>query len=239
MVTRRLDAVVSVSDASAREVERSLGLARFTVRTIYNGVDIGAGRGAEEGATTPPTGRSGRFVGAVGRLAPEKGMDVLLQAMALLPDTRAEVAGDGPERERLERSAHELGIASLVTFAGWVEAPWPDHLAPDVLVVPSRREGFGLVAAEALMAGIPVVASAVGGLPEVLEHGAAGLLVPPEDPTALAGAIQSVLSDVESTRTRVARGLESARRRFEPTVMAAAYEALYAELAGRTLEPSG
>jgi glycosyltransferase involved in cell wall biosynthesis len=244
-VTRRLDALVSVSDASARAIELSLGLPRGRVGTIYNGVDIGTGAGAE-GSATKATGRSGPVVGAVGRLAPEKGMDVLLQAMAQVPGTRVVMAGDGPEREPLERLAHELGIASLVTLAGWVEAPWPDHFVPDVLVVPSRREGFGLAAAEALMAGIPVVASAVGGLPEVLEDGASGLLVPPEDPAALAHAIETVLSDNESTRMRVARGLESARRRFKPTVMAAAYETLYAELVGRsgpdterTLEVSG
>ncbi len=243
-VTRHLDAVVSVSDSSARAVEFSLGLARGRVRTIYNGVDIGARVGDERSAATA-TRRSAPVVGAVGRLAGEKGLDVLLRAMARLPGTRVVVAGDGPEREPLQQLAHELGIASRVTFAGWVEAPWCHHLVPDVLVVPSRRESFGLVAAEALMAGIPVVATAVGGLPEVLEEGAAGMLVPPEDPAALASEIESVLSDGESTRTRVARGLESARRRFEPAVMAAAYEALYAEVAGwpgtdsaLTLEPS-
>jgi glycosyltransferase involved in cell wall biosynthesis len=231
-VARHLDALVSVSDASARAVELSLGLARGAVRTIYNGVDIEPKSDAEGGATTA-TGRSEAVVGAVGRLAPEKGFDVLLQAMALLPGTHAVVAGDGPEREHLERLTRELGIASLVTFAGWVEAAWPEHLAPDVLAVPSRQESFGLVAAEALMAGIPVVASAVGGLPEVLEDGAVGMLVPPEDPSALADAIELVLSDGQSTRAHVARGVESARRRFDPTVMAAAYEALYTELVGR------
>jgi glycosyltransferase involved in cell wall biosynthesis len=244
-VIRHLDALVSVSDASARAIELSLGLPRGRVRTIYNAVDLGAHHRANVGSSSA-TGPSGPVVGAVGRLSHEKGLDVLLRAMARLPGTRAVVGGDGPERESLERLARELGITSLVTFAGWVETPWPDHLVPDVLVVPSRREGFGLVAAEALMTGIPVVASAVGGLPEVLEDGTAGLLVPPEDPAALAQAIESVLSDGESTATRVARGLESARRRFEPTAMAAAYEALYAELAGwsgttsvRSLEPSG
>jgi glycosyltransferase involved in cell wall biosynthesis len=231
-VVRHIDALVSVSDASARAVELSLGLARGSVRTIYNAVDLGAGFRAERDVSTT-TGRTGPVVGAVGRLSAEKGMDVLVRAVARLPGTRAVVAGDGPDRESLERLAHQLGIASLVTFAGWLEAPWPDHLTPDVLAVPSRREGFGLVAAEALIAGIPVVASAVGGLPEVLEEGAAGLLVPPEDPTALARAIESVLSDGESTRARVARGLKSAGR-FEPMVMAAAYEALYAELVGWT-----
>ena len=230
-VIGHLDALVSVSDASARAVELSLGLARGRVRTIYNAVDLGARDGAEEGASTA-TDRSRPLVGAVGRLSPEKGFDVLVRAVAQLPGARTVVAGDGPERETLERLAHELGIASLVTFVGWVDPPWSDHLVPDVLVVPSRREGFGLVAAEALMSGIPVVASAVGGLPEVLEEGVAGLLVPPEDPTALARAIESVLSDGQSTRARVSRGLESARRRFEPTAMAATYAALYAELAG-------
>jgi glycosyltransferase involved in cell wall biosynthesis len=243
-VAPHLQALVSVSDASARAVEQSLGLARGRVRTIYNAVDLGAHHGVE-GSERESTGESGPVVGAVGRLSPEKGMDVFLVAVARLQGTRAVLAGDGPERENLEQLAHQLGIAPLVTFAGWVEPPWPNRLAPDVLVVPSRREGFGLAAAEALTAGIPVVASAVGGLPEVLEEGAAGLLVPPEDPAALARAIESVLSDGHATRTRVARGLMSARQRFQPTVMAAAYEALYAELAGRsgtdsarTLEPS-
>jgi glycosyltransferase involved in cell wall biosynthesis/protein-L-isoaspartate O-methyltransferase len=145
---------------------------------------------------------AGRRVLFVGNLVPVKGADVLLEAWALRaragalgPDDRLVVIGDGPERARLGRQAAALGLASSVSFVGPVlfeQVPrWMS--ASDVVCLPSRSEGTPNVMVEALASGVPVVATAVGGVPEVVRPGQNGLLVPPEDAAALAEALSAAL----------------------------------------------
>src|SRR5207245_5777728 len=122
----------------------------------------------------------------LGRL---KGVDVLLRAAATLPGLLVEVAGDGPERPGLE------AIDPSATFLGW-QPRLDDLLARwDVFALPSREEAFGIAALEAMAAGRPVVATRVGGLPELIEDGLTGLLVPPDDPAALAAALARLAAD--------------------------------------------
>jgi glycogen synthase len=133
----------------------------------------------------------------VGRLEGEKDVATLVRAFARLADRRAELVlvGDGSDREKLERLARELGIAPRMRITGYV--PRPQVAAAfayaDVLAMPSRFEELGTAVLEAMQAGVPVVASDVGGLPEAV--GTAGLLVPPGDVGALAGALDRLLAD--------------------------------------------
>ncbi|MDR7608740.1 MAG: glycosyltransferase [Armatimonadota bacterium] len=165
-------------------------------------------------------GLDGQFVVlSVGRLVPRKAHDVVLRALARLVHTGEPVAavlvGEGPQRARLETLARELGIADRVCFAGFV----PDdvlvdyYAAADAFVLPSRRltdrdgvEGFGIVFLEAGSAGLPVVGAATGGIPEAVEHGRTGFLVPPDDPAALAGAIWRLVRDPDEARKMGAEG---------------------------------
>jgi len=133
------------------------------------------------------------------RLAPIKAVDVAIDALAhLRTPARLVIAGDGPERARLEAAARPHG--ERITFAGWVDADRRDALlvAADAVLVPSaprpdgRSEGTPLAALEALAAGVPVIASAIGGLPELVAHGAR--VVPPRDPRALAAAVDAALA---------------------------------------------
>ncbi|MGC4044993.1 MAG: glycosyltransferase [Armatimonas sp.] len=125
---------------------------------------------------------------SIARLSPEKGIDVLLKAAQALPDIAFLIAGDGPERTALEASA-----LPNVTFLGF-RKDIPELLAQATLVaVPSRQEGLGLAAVEALAAGVPVIASNVGGLSEVVVPNKTGLLVPPDDPAALTEALRSLI----------------------------------------------
>jgi glycosyltransferase involved in cell wall biosynthesis len=138
-------------------------------------------------------------IGVVARLQPEKGVDVFLQAAGLIssryPRARYMIVGDGPERSRLAARARSLGLEGVVRFPG---AP-PDarSLLPDMdlLVVPSRSEGSPLVVLEAMEAGLPVVATRVGGIPEQIGHEREGLLVPPDNAEALAAAVLRLLDD--------------------------------------------
>jgi glycogen synthase len=217
---RRADAVIVLTQRLAdRLVAEDLAPGR--VHVIPSGVDLRrfAGR-LPDPAPDLPRPR----VLFVGRLAGQKGVSTLLDAVPLLRSRAVVVlVGDGPQRPALERQAGRLG-RGRVRFQGLVaHAEVPAWLAAaDVLVLPSVYEELGSVLLEAMAAGLPVVASAVGGIPEAL--GAAGRLVPPHDPAALAGAVDELLDDP----ALAARLGEAARRR----ATAFSWDAL----AGRVLE---
>ncbi|SHF03226.1 glycosyltransferase [Streptoalloteichus hindustanus] len=145
----------------------------------------------------------------LGRLHRQKGVADLVRALALVPSAHLVLAGDGPERARLSRLAGVLGLAHRVRFLGFVPHDQVPALLRDVdlLVMPSRYEELGTALVEARHVGVPVVATRVGGIPDVVRDGVDGLLVPPGDIVALAGALQRlvddpVLADVLASRAR-------------------------------------
>jgi len=204
--------VVAVSQA-ARGVLLAAGVAPGRVSVIENGVDLSRFRPAPR-----PQGQV-RTVLAIGRLVPQKGFDLLVQAMAELPELELLIVGEGPDASRLR--------GPRIALRGWV-SDVPALLAQaELLVVPSRWEGFGLVAVEAMAAGVPLIASDVPGLREVL--GEAAVRVPPGDVGALAEAIRAVGADPERRCRMQEEGLrQAARFRIERCVED--YERLYAEL---------
>jgi glycogen(starch) synthase len=135
----------------------------------------------------------------VGRLASQKGVGTLVSAAALLEDPSAQVllVGDGPKRKALERRARRIGVGDRVRFEGFVaHERLPAAMAhADLLVLPSVYEELGTVLLEAMQAGLPIVASKTGGIPDVIEDGVNGMLVPPGEPEALARAIDRLLAD--------------------------------------------
>lgn len=164
-------------------------------------------------------------------LARRKGIDVLLSSLAHLRARGFQpvlwVAGEGPERSALERQAEELGLAARARFLGHRSDKADLLAASDVVVLPSRLEGLGVAALEAMAAGRVVVASSVGGLREVVRPGETGFLVPPEDPNALADALFRLLQD-EKLRTKMGEaGASRAAREFHARQMVASYERLY------------
>lgn len=218
------DRVVALTDADLEE-QVALGLApRGKYVVIPNGVD-------PEPFRNLPSKKEARarlglpaekpLVVAVGRLSPEKGADILLDAMRALPEASAVLVGDGPMRAELERRAPP-GTA----FLGLREDVPACLAAADAYVLPSRYEAQGMAVVEAMMAGLPVVAARVGGVPSLLEDGRTGLLVPPGDPAAMAAAIRRALGDRAMGAAARARALE----RFTAEAMAARYLDLYAQL---------
>ena len=148
-----------------------------------------------------PGADEARHILCVSRLVPKKGVDVLLRAFARLAHedagVRLVIAGDGPEMPVLQSLARTQGIAQAVTFTGSVDRQALSNLMANasVFCLPSRKEPFGIVLLEALSFGLPVVATAVGGVPEVLEGGALGYLVAPDDPEALAAALSRAAAE--------------------------------------------
>lgn len=219
--------VIGVSRACCDDVVARRGLPREKVALIYNGIETAPSR---------PRIRSGRVIGALGRFSPAKGFDRLLQAFHLLAETdpccRLVLGGDGPDRERL----HSLGAAGCgrtrIEFTGLVTDTVEFFDRIDVLAIPSRTESFGLVAVEAMAQGVPVIATEVGGLCEVLDHGTYGHLVPEAGDQAFAAALRAVLDNRARRDQLAAAGPERARY-FSIERCAAEHRAEYHGVRGR------
>ncbi len=205
-VLRRADALACTSQALRQRVLMLMGAQPHSVTVTPFGVD------PMPASTLPMAARDGLCVGTVKGLAPVYGVDLLIRAFAQLLQSRAEggaagqraplrlrLVGDGPQRAELQGLADGLGVAAQVDFVGAVaHARVPDELRRfDVFVAASRQESFGVAVLEASAAGVPVVATRVGGLPEVVDPGITGLLVPPDDVPALAQAIAQLLDDAD------------------------------------------
>ena len=171
----------------------------------------------------------------VGRLSEEKGVDVLLEALARAPGLRADVVGDGPARSSLERLAATLGVRDRVRFHGRLAAGDVHRRMREaaVVVVPSRwYENMPITVLEAFAAGVPVVASALGGIPELIEDGRDGTLVPPEEPMLLAEALRPLTEDPARAFRMGVAARAKAERVYTPAAHLERIDALYAEAAG-------
>jgi len=167
------------------------------------------------------------LVFALGRFHPNKAFDVLLEALAALPDHVLWLAGEGPGRRALEAQAERLGIARRVRFLGWLDDPGPCYAAADVFVLPSRHEPLGNVVLEAWMQARPVVATASQGPKELVGDGDAALLVPVDEPAALAEAIGRVTGDPARAASLARAGRAAYEGAFTAAAAVARHRALF------------
>jgi glycosyltransferase involved in cell wall biosynthesis len=177
--------------------------------------------------------------GTVARLAPVKNHEMLIRALPLLAaDVHVVLVGDGPTRHALEQLARQLQVESRVHFAGQVVGATNMYQFLDTGVLCSRSEGFPNSLIEALAAGCPVVATPVGGVPEVITDGQTGLLVPVDDWQALARGLQELRANAALRARLTACGLATVRIKYHESVVIAQLEALYQELAGDAVKGS-
>jgi len=216
---------VGVSEFIVREMRRHPHARR--IEKIYNGVDLQAFSPGWKASA--PHGRL--RVGCAARMVPGKGVDVLLRAAAALSDAGLSVcvAGDGPERPELERLLDELDVRWFVELVGRVPSMPEFWRGCDIAVVPSDEwvESFSMSTLEAMACGVPVVATDVGGIPEVLADGESGTIVPRGDPDALAAAIRRYAEDPELRERHGRAGVQRARRWFSIETTAARYLELF------------
>jgi glycosyltransferase involved in cell wall biosynthesis len=221
--SRLLAAHVAVGEASARYVEEFVGLPSGSVIPIPNGVPT---------PTRHPVHRlaAGPVVGAVGRFHPQKGFDLLIEAVAPLDGVTLVLVGDGPERARLVELAEAEGMRDRLVLTGWTRDVGSYLAGFDVFALPSRFEGLPLSIIEAMLVGLPVVSTRVGSVAEAVAHERTGLLVSPEDVLSLRAAIARLIADDDLRETMGRRGEEYARAHLGAEAMTRSYESLYERL---------
>jgi glycosyltransferase involved in cell wall biosynthesis len=239
LLARWSDRIITISDRQRDEIGRTFRIASLDkISVIPLGLELDellAASSPDRSLREALGWTSNEFVvGYVGRLVAIKDVPTLLTGFTHLlercPRARLVIVGDGVLRQSLERTARDLRIESSVHFAGWQRDLRSVYGAMDVVALTSRNEGTPVALIEALAAGIPVVATAVGGVPDVVRDNQTGLLVSPGEPMSLANALYRVASDDELRRRLGANGREDMARRFRSERLVADIAAEYSEL---------
>lgn len=235
-LARLSDVIVTISPRQQRDI-----VTRFAVAPAAKTVVVPLGLDLDRLLAMPEHGPDLRaaigaapgdvIVGYAGRMVPVKDLPALLrafaQAQAVVPALRLVLAGDGPERPQVEALAREHGITGRLHLLGWVDDLPRFYATLDIFALSSLNEGTPVAAIEAMAAGRPVVSTDVGGVPDVVEPGVCGLLVPAQDPAAMAAAFVRLASDAHQRRTMGAAGRTRARERYSHLRLVADIERLY------------
>jgi glycosyltransferase involved in cell wall biosynthesis len=231
------DQIIAVSGAVRESIVHYDRIDRQRIRVIHNGIDLSRFSGSTDrnGWRVGLGIKTDEFViGVIARLEEQKGHRFLLEALAqkpkILASLKVVIIGDGKLRSRLEAYSQEKGLASQVLFLGTQEPIFPILKALDLFLLPSLWEGFSVAILEAMAAGVPVIATRVGGAEEVITSGREGLLIPPGDAQGLAEAIEDALLHREKYLEMARLGKEKVRRAFSIETHITALTALYLEI---------
>jgi glycosyltransferase involved in cell wall biosynthesis len=233
MVLKRFSAIAAVSDVVKTRLIHC-GIAPAAIKTIANGIDVKAfaSAGAPEWRADDAT-----TIGMVARLDLQKGFEYLLLAIHKLRETFSDfkvvITGEGPDRKVIEQMIERYGLESCVTLAGQRSDMPNVYAAMDIFVLPSLNEGLPLTVLEAMAASKPVIASRVGAIPDVVQHGETGLLVTPADSAGLCDALAQLLSAPDLCGRMGTSGYEWVSRNFTAEAMAQRYRLLYDEVLNR------
>lgn len=237
-VLQGADSIIAVSESLKDYLVEVEHTAPDKVAVVHNGVDaaaIAAGvRAADGNALRASLGLGSRdpVVGTISRLIPSKGIDVLIACLPDLvhkfPGLKAVIVGSGPLEMNLKAAVAARGLAGSVIFTGRVDDTAPYYSVFDVFALPTKSEAFGISVLEAMAGGVPVVASRIGGVGEIVQNRETGLLVPAGDATALAAGIRTLLSDNRGARKMAAQARSTVAERFSVGKMVRETEEVYA-----------
>jgi glycosyltransferase involved in cell wall biosynthesis len=228
VLTHRASRVIAITEALRQFCVERVGLPAEKVEVVHYGLDAPPARWGPNPDLALPDGA--RLLLCVSRLEPQKGIDTALRALtALPPETVLVVLGEGPQRAELEALAGHLGVAERTRFPGRIGDVAALLHQAELLVHPARWEGFGLAILEAMLCALPVVASRVSSLPELVADGETGILVPPDDPDALATALGILLEDRAHATQMGRAGRRRATEQFSVARMARRTAEIYGE----------
>jgi glycosyltransferase involved in cell wall biosynthesis len=234
LLIQRLGCYVAVSRHTAQRVRAAFDVPADKLRVIHNGVDATAFERAPDLhlRSSLAGAREGPLLVTTARLTEQKGLVYLLEAVAGLPTVSLAIVGDGPLRAELQERARSLGAGERVHFVGRQDdvAAW--LASGDIFVLPSLFEGMPLAVLEAMAAGLPVIATDVGGTNEIVQHEQTGLLVAPRSSQALAHGIGRLAADPALSRRIALAGQALARQEFSETNMLCQLQHTYDELLG-------
>jgi glycosyltransferase involved in cell wall biosynthesis len=235
-LTRRAARVIAISEAVRRFSIEQVGLPAEKIDVVHYGLDELPRAWGDNPPLRLPD--DARVLLAVCRLTPQKGLETAVRALPAIPGAVLLVLGEGPERAALTTLATRLSVRDRLLLPGRVGDVAALYRRADMLVHPARWEGFGLAMLEAMLAGKPVVAARAGSAPELVDDGRTGLLVPVDDPDALAEAVVSLLADRERAEAMGRAGLDRAHAEFSVARMAdrtlAVYERALGDSTART-----
>ena len=231
----RLAKIIAVSYSLEKQIRR-LGINSKYIQVVYNGINITK-------CKFSPAVKNYRqhfTIGTICRLSPEKGVEYLLQAIQIakefIPTLRLIVVGDGPERQKLVWLTRQLSLENSILFVGFQKEieKWVDDF--DIFVLPSiKKETFGIVSLYAMACGKPVVATRVGGIPEVVDANKSGILVEPKNAEAIANAIINLHRHPETRREMGVIGRKTVEQKFSEEMMIDSYEKLFYQLINKEL----
>ena len=228
------NAIIVPSDVSRQEYASMIGINTDKISIIYNGVDTSKFNRSNSNYLQNELNlpQEALVIGSVARFDPVKNIDGLIHAFAGMSPASREgcrllLVGDGPERERLEQEAKSLHVRDQVVFAGMSSEVEKFLRLMDLYVQPSHFEGVPNAVLEAMAAGLPVLATNVGGVPEIVQHEKTGLIVPPKDQAALSQAMEHLIANEGLRRTLGSQGAQIAASKFSIQKMVADYEGLF------------
>lgn len=233
--------IVAVSEDLRTYLAEGFGLDPQTLEVIHNGIpmppdriDAGAKHKEAQTAARRQLGLpdAGALLACIGNLYPVKHHACLVRALPSLPETHVAIAGRGEEENNLTGLASDLGVGDRLHLLGLLDDVVPLLCAADVFVHPSLSEGLPLAVLEAMAHGLPIVASRVGGIPEAIEAGVSGALVPPDDADALAETIAQILESPERSRALAQQARARAIAEFSVDTMVDRYQRLYSAVGG-------
>ncbi|MGI9103748.1 MAG: glycosyltransferase [Terriglobales bacterium] len=227
---------------STRDADRIIAVSQAVLPYIRASAEV-VHTGVETGSPTSDAARDGIVIGTAGRLVAVKAIDLLVRAFALahekLPHLRLEIAGDGPDRKRLETQVAQLHLQEAVRFLGWQNPLRPVMRRWAIYVQPSVEEGLGYSMLEAMAEGLPVVATRVGGIPEVVIDAGTGWLVPRSDVDAMAYRIEELARNANLRSHMGVQGRARAMEKFSAEGFVRRIEDIYRQMLGMAADPGG